>query len=230
MAQLRYPSNIASSNSTYITFTRMKNRGFKTNELKRIDQVQFTAQPTDIIALPIPNEFSDVSGIDYTNIQDTSLLGSGTTSIINNFSGAGQIAQEARKKTAVSNATQQMLLFDGVRLKIWSFSWNLIPESKTEASAIENIIKNFELAKLPSYTLGAEALSFPDLFRIRFGGVKPKLIKFLPSVITDITVTYGSENFQVYETGDFPEIQLNVTMGELVARTWDVQNSLYNFQ
>lgn len=225
--QLRYPSDVATANSTYITFTRLRNRGFKTSELKTIDKANFEAQPTDIIALPVPNEFVDSGNIGYSNIQDTSLLGKGAKNVLNKVPGADLIQQEAKIKTAQTSATQQMLLFDSVSLKIKSFSWTLIPESQEEANAIVSIVQQFELAKLPSYSLGTEILNFPDVFKIKFGGVKPKLITFLPSVITDITCSYGNGHFQLYETGDFPEIQLSLTVGELVSRTREIQERLY---
>ena len=207
-----------------MTFTQFKNRGFTTAELRNIDQANFTQSVTDIIALPVPNEFSDSTNINYSDVQDTDLLTSGVKSVLNKAPGSDVLLREAKKQSATTTASQQQLLFDSVGIKTHNFSWKLIPESQEEANNIVSIIKQFELAKLPSIDT---LLAYPDVFKIAFGGVVPKLVTYLPCVITYLKADYANGYFQLYETGDFPEIILNITFSELSSRTRNIQNRLY---
>lgn len=229
MATIRYPLDIVNANSSYITFTLANNRGFKTSELKNISDAQFKTKTTDIIAMPLPNGgFSDASSIGYTDIQDTSLIGIGGQALANKLDPSGKGQQEAKMQSGTTKATQQMMLFDSVAVKNFSFAWDLVPESSNEMLAIENIIQLFENAKLPYYNTGKLLLNFPDVVKINFGGIKPKLINFLPSLITGIQATYGEGDFQIYKDGGFPKISLNVSFTEITSRTRDIQKRLYS--
>lgn len=229
MTSLRYPSDL-SDQASYILFSIHEARGFTTKELQAIDKAQFTQSKIGgQIALPIPNQLQDSSAVNYEGLEDRSLLGEGAKNVLNATAPSVQKAVQAGSRYKTTKlASQNTLLFDSVRIKMFSFSWKLIPQNATEANNIEQIIKQFELAKLPYYNGGNEFLNFPDYFTIKFGGKQPKLLKFLPCVLTDMSVNMAPDgHFQMYSTGDFPVVELNMTFGELTSRTREIQTSLY---
>lgn len=226
----RYPTDL-SSESTYITFTRVQSKGFTTKELQSIDKAEFASSPTalGIIALPVPNQFVDSSSVTYEGLEDRDLLTQGLKNVSESTQTIQKVVKASERFKATKLAAQNTLMFSSVQVKTFSLSWNLIPRSLAEAESIESIIKEFELAKLPYYAENSSFQNFPDYFNIKFGGVDPVLIKFLPSVITNIeTNITPSGHFQMYESGHFPEVSLSVTFGELTSRTREIQQRLYD--
>ncbi len=227
MAIYRYPLDIAKANSTYLTFTIARNRGFTTTELRNVNDNQFETITRDAIGLPLPNNFNELSAVNYTDIQDTSLVGQAVSGVVNRLDPAGALQQEAKIKSGTTKAIQQMSLFDGVPVKNWTFTWELIPESSQEMNNIEQIIQTFELSKLPTYTNSSEFLEFPNILTIDFGGVRPKLIRFLPCVITQTNVSYGNGDFNLYSDGGFPIINLTLELREIAGRARQTQERMY---
>lgn len=225
MATYRYPLDVTTSESTYLIFTRAKNKGFTTSELRDITKSTVTTKTESGFGLPIPDTISDDSNINYSDIQDSSVAAQATQAVVNKVAG-DRAQQEAKMATGKTKAIQNMMLFDSVGIKTWNFTWKMVPESKEEMSNIESIIKEFELGKLPTYE--GVIMSFPDIFNISFGGVKPKLIKFLPCVVTSVSAQYGESEFQIYTDGGFPSITLTVGFSELVSRSREIQQSLYD--
>ncbi len=227
MAVIRYPTDITRDQSTYLKFVRARNRGFRTNELRNINDSQFETKSEDVIALPMPNAFNDLSTVNYSDVQDTSLVGQGLQSLANKADPGGKLQQEAKIKTGSTKAIQQMMLFDSVPIKNYSFTWEFIPESPEEMNNVEQIIQIFEEAKLPTYANSQERLIFPDIFKINFGGVTPKLIRFLPCIITSVSVSYSISEFTIYQDGGFPQLTLTVSFSEIAGRTRETQRRLY---
>jgi len=229
MTSLRYPSNL-NDQASYMLFSIHEARGFTTKELQSIDKAQFTQSKIGgQIALPIPNQLQDSTSVTYEGLEDRSLLGEGAKNILNATAPSIQkVVQAGSRYKTTKLASQNTLLFDSVRIKMFSLSWKIIPQNANDASNIQQIIEQFELAKLPYYNGGNSFLNFPDYFTISFGGKQPKLIKFLPCVLTDISTNFAPDgHFQMYDSGDYPAIELSMTFGELTSRTREIQTSLY---
>lgn len=220
---LRFPENISNA-GTYMVLTRYNSQGFTTKELRTADSVYMKANPISSYGLPVPNELSDSSSVNYSDTQDTDVAGLVQNEITNKSEKSAQMANLALGTT---NPNISTMLFNGVQAKTFNFNWVLIPESASEANAIANIVQGLEEAKLPYFTTAGQRLKFPDIFRISFGGVKPKLLRYMPSVITAIDVSYSSGHFQLYKDGNFPQINLSVTFTEIVSRTREMQQRLY---
>lgn len=220
---LRFPEDISGSGS-YMVLTRYNSQGFTTAELRTVDQVFIKASPIASYGMPIPNELTDSSSVSYEDIQDTNIAGK-----IQNAATAkmGSAAQMANLATGSTNPNISTMLFNGVQAKAFSFSWSLVPETKSEANSISEIIQGLEEAKLPYFAVAGQRLKFPDIFRISFAGVRPKLLKYMPSVITGVEANYANGHFQVYSDGNIPYIQLTVSFVEIVSRTREMQKRLY---
>lgn len=220
---LRFPENISGS-GTYMILTRYSSQGFTTTELKNVDNVYIKATPISSYGLPVPNELSDSSSISYSDMQDSDVAGMVQNEITKK---SDRVSQLATLAVGTTNPNISTMLFNGVQTKPFTFNWNLVPESASEANSIASIIQGLEEAKLPYFTAANQRLKFPDIFRITFGGKKPKLLKYMPSVITNIDVNYASGYFQIYQDGNFPQIQLGITFTEIVSRTREMQQRLY---
>lgn len=223
MATLRFPDNISSS-GTYMVLTRYNSQGFTTTELRNADSVYMRATPISAYGLPVPNELSDSTSITYSDIEDTDAAGIVQNEIAKK---SEKLAQMATLAQGTTNPNISTMLFNGVQVKSFTFHWNLIPESASEGNTIASIIQGLEEAKLPYFTSGNLRLKFPDIFKISFGGVRPKLLKFMPAVISNIEVNYSGGHFQLYSDGNFPHIQLSITFTEIVSRTREMQQRLY---
>lgn len=222
-ATLRFPENITGS-GTYMILTRYTSQGFTTTELRNAADVYLKASPISSYGLPVPNELSDSTTINYSDIEDTDIAGMVQSEIIKKSERTAQLASLALGTT---NPNISTMLFNGVAVKTFTFNWNLVPESASEGNAIANIIQGLEEAKLPYFTSANQRLKFPDIFRISFGGVTPKLLKFMPAVITNIECNYAGGHFQLYKDGNFPQIQMSITFTEIVSRTREMQQRLY---
>lgn len=232
MASYTYPADITNNESSYLIFTRAKFQGLNLSAvsgsaLRNIDQANYVTDiRPDVIALPVPNNFNDELNIGYTEISNTSVASTAAEAGKNIIGTTPAQLTEFASQSRV-NSAQNALLFDSVSNKTWNFEWELIPESIEEARAIDFIIQEFTLASLPVAD-GAVGLKFPDLFKIRMGGVKSKLVNFLPCVITSVNSNLSSEYFQIYTSGYFPKITLSISFSELVTRTRRIQERLYN--
>lgn len=226
---ISYPSNITTAD-TYMIIIRKANTGFKTSELRNIDSrfKNINTNTTNSIALPVPNNFSDSSSLNYMDNTDASLVEAGATKILSKAVDVERANTFVGGMYGEGKVNQQYLIFNGAGIKSYTFDWSLIPENKQEAQNIVSIIKEFEEGKLPYLESSSSSKwNFPDLFVIKFGGtVKPNLFRFLPCVITNISHNLG-DFWQLYKDGNFPEINLSITFSEISSRTRNIERGLY---
>jgi hypothetical protein len=109
--------------------------------------------------------------------------------------------------TAVNPHTA--LLFNGVNLKNFSFTWNLSPRNEDEMNSISDIISTLKINSLPSYkgisgaggSLSRGLLTYPNVVFMYFVGLDPRhYFKFKPMMITNVAVDY-SPNGNVLNRG-----------------------------
>ena len=233
MALYRYPSTIEGTNSSYLLFTRIKHNGVITTDLRSVNDNNFkVVGPQDAIALPVPNNFSDVITSNYGNIDaigaDLGDVASKALSVAQDKalgSTANQLANFGTQSTRAN--TQSAIYYENTSIKTFDFSWDLIPESLEEAQNIENIIKLFQLISLPSSNSGSIGTKFPDLLKIKQGGVKSRLVNFMPCVITNVTSNLTPNGYyQIYKDGYLPHINFTLSVSEYVSRTQEIQNRL----
>ena len=218
-ATLRFPENI-SGQGTYMILTRYESQGFNTDELKNIDTTILKASPAQAIGLPVPNTFTDGSSINFSDIQDSDIAGTVQNNLTNRLPDMAQ--QQLKLQSGSTDPKQAAMLFNSVSSKSYTLKWELIPETQAEAGSIVQIIKTLEEAQYPYYK--NSRLMFPDIIKISFGGVKPKLLSFLPCYITGLEKDFsGSSHFQMYSDGSFPVVNLSLSLTELVSRTREIQ-------
>ena len=109
----------------------------------------------------------------------------------------------ARQTGQVLNPNME-LLFEGVNLRSFKFSFKLTPRSGKEATAVKKIIRKLKESMAPARD-GTYFLETPKIFELTYmkgSGEHPFLHKFKQCALTDMSVNYTGEG--IYATyGDF---------------------------
>ena len=228
-------------------------------------------KPLGQIVLPIPQQLSDISAIDWTDGRLNPIEAYGlaaTGSIINEFgqegigggfaavkqifgqigkdaaaaaqntqiqnavlaaiSGAaiGNLGGNVTANQLVSRATGQVfqpnleLLFNGVNLRVFPFTFEFFPRNRDEGVEVKRIIRLLKESMLPSKG-GAEGvfISAPHIFQLTYmkgDGSHPFLNKFLPMALTNMSVNYtGSNTYSTFYDGTPTHIKVEVLFKEL---------------
>lgn len=228
-------------------------------------------KPIGQIVLPIPQQLSDISAIDWTDGKLNPIEAYGlaaTGSIINSFgqegigggvdavtqifkqigidakaaagnaqiqnavlaaiSGAaiGNLGGNVTANQLVSRATGQVfqpnleLLFNGVNLRVFPFTFEFFPRNRDEGVEVKRIIRLLKESMLPSKG-GAEGvfISAPHIFQLTYmkgDGSHPFLNKFLPMALTNMSVNYtGSNTYSTFYDGTPTHIKVEVLFKEL---------------
>ena len=232
---------------------------------------QSLKKPLGQIVLPIPQQLSDISAIDWTDGKLNPIEAYGlaaTGSIINSFgqegigggvdavtqifkqigidakaaagnaqiqnavlaaiSGAaiGNLGGNVTANQLVSRATGQVfqpnleLLFNGVNLRVFPFTFEFFPRNRDEGVEVKRIIRLLKESMLPSKG-GAEGvfISAPHIFQLTYmkgDGSHPFLNKFLPMALTNMSVNYtGSNTYSTFYDGTPTHIKVEVLFKEL---------------
>ena len=251
--------------------------GVKTSELKKISESTGTKsnreslkEPIYQMVLPIPQQISDISAIDWTDgkMNPLEAYGLAATSTIIQKGGSGAIdagkaavdflnqvgsdlqtaSGNANIKDAliaaisgqaigalggnvsgnqiVSRATGQVLnpnlelLFNGVNLRVFPFTFEFFPRNRREAIEVKDIIKALKYSMLPSKN-GSEGvfISAPYIFQLEYmkGNKKhPFLNHFLPMALTNMSLSYtGSNTYSTFYDGSPTHIRMDLVFKEL---------------
>ena len=251
--------------------------GVNKTGLKRISESTGTKanrpglkNPIYQMVLPIPQQISDISAIDWTDgkMNPLEAYGLAATSSIIKAGGSGaieagkaavdflnQIGSDLQKASGNANikdaliaaisgqaigalggnvsgnqiiarATGQVLnpnlelLFNGVNLRVFPFTFEFFPRNRHEAIEVRNIIKALKYSMLPSKN-GSEGvfISAPYIFQLEYmkGSKKhPFLNHFLPMALTNMSVNYtGSNTYSTFYDGSPTHIRMDVVFKEL---------------
>ena len=136
-----------------------------------------------------------------------------------NVSTSGLIA---RATGQVFNPNME-LLFQGVNIRSFSFTFNFVARSMREGEEIKKIIRTFKKSMTPSNsaTTGAAGvfIKSPQIFQLEYkkgSGKHPFLNSFLPMALTNVAVNYtGSNTYTTYYDGTPVHITMQLDFQEL---------------
>ena len=141
---------------------------------------------------------------------------------VNNF--GGNISGESiltRSTGKILNPNME-LLFKGVQLRSFNFSFNLAPRDEKEAASVKNIIRTFKKSMAPKTSSGTGAGLFvdsPDIFQLEYksGNKKhPFLNSFKPCALLNMAVDYtASGAYATYEDATPVHMKLTLSFQEL---------------
>ena len=183
-----------------------------------------------LITLPLPGSLSDSQSHDWKADSYQAPIGNLTSAIAKKVGGKkGEKAIETF--TNVLQSGGAITNFMGVRkpilnpgyfqnyttsgLRSFSFSFNFIAESQSEAKSIIEIIKAFKRYSSPSEWAGKGVLLSPFKWMINVSnGVVNELISLRECVCTSVVVTYGNDKFDCFEDGMPKKITLALNFSE----------------
>ena len=138
----------------------------------------------------------------------------------------GNLGGNVTANQLVSRATGQVfqpnleLLFNGVNLRVFPFTFEFFPRNRDEGVEVKRIIRLLKESMLPSKG-GAEGvfISAPHIFQLTYmkgDGSHPFLNKFLPMALTNMSVNYtGSNTYSTFYDGTPTHIKVEVLFKEL---------------
>jgi hypothetical protein len=155
----------------------------------------------------------------------------------------GSLGGNVSANQLISRATGQVfnpnleLLFDGVGLRTFPFTFEFFPRSKKEAEQVVKILRTFKTSILAKKNAEKKAgitgvfISAPDVFQLQYmRGNKPHpfLNHFQPAALIDMQVNYtGSNTYSTFRDGTPTHMQLTLTFKELNPIYQDDQTALY---
>lgn len=114
------------------------------------------------------------------------------------------------------------LLFQGVQLRSFNFSFNLAPRFDKEATVVKQIIRTFKQSMAAKTSGGAGAglfISSPEVFQLTYksGSKKhPFLHSFKPCALVNMGVDYAASNvYATYEDATPVHMRLSLSFQEL---------------
>ena len=115
------------------------------------------------------------------------------------------------------------LLFNGVNLRSFPFTFDFAPRNSAEARVVKQIIREFKKAMTAKSTSQAGAggifIKAPDIFKLTYKrgpNPHPFLNKFKLMALTDMQLNYtGSNTYATYADGTPIHIQMTLTFTEL---------------
>ena len=127
---------------------------------------------------------------------------------------------------AMSRATGQVLnpnmevIFDGVNIRAFDFTFVFGPRNESEANQIKQIIRLFKKHSAAKGSSGNGLfIASPDIFILEYmkgGAAHPYLNVFKPMVMTSVGVTYtGNGTYSTYHDGTPTLMQMSVNFKEL---------------
>lgn len=136
-------------------------------------------------------------------------------------------ALSAASGTAVNpHAT---LVFDGVQLKKFNFTWQFAPKNNAESAELHRIINTVRRNILPSYSddgassASRSILKYPKMVDFAFVGIDPsRIFKFKRSMIDSFSVDYSPQGNVMNRgsgSGSDPAF-VNITMGFTESEIW----------
>ena len=216
---LPIPSNIADSNSvTFADGSLDSITGQVYNNVK--ENVDFKGDFRDIpaaLAKTASDTATTLAQGDFSKQLTASLAAAAA-----NIPMGGSLTRDqvfARTTGEVLNPNME-LLFNGVKLRTFKFSFKLTPRDGIEAEQIKLIIRAFKENMAPKITQAeATFLKTPNMFELTYKkGIDrhPFLNKFKQCVLTDMSVNYSSEGvYATYEGGTPVSMILELGFKEL---------------
>jgi len=247
------------------------------SKLKNLSSLTGTAanreslkNPKYQIILPIPQQLSDISAIDWTDgtlnpieayglAATASIIKAGDEGILDAADAAKQIVEqlfvtggETLKNEGVKNAiiaslsgaavgnlggtvtpsqiiaraTGQVfnpnleLLFNGVNLRVFPFTFEFFPRNRDEAEEVKLILRRLKYSMLPERGGAAGIfIKAPYIFQLEYmkGRDKhPFLNRFKPMALTNMSVNYtGSNTYSTFYDGSPTHIKVQLLFKEL---------------
>lgn len=134
------------------------------------------------------------------------------------------IAGQRGAFTGIITNPHLTVLFSGVELRGFQYSWTFSPRSSQESRDLNEIFNYVRKAALPSYAFGKIGLNYPKEVQVDFigNGIEKFVFGTKRTVITDVSINYAAEGHpSFYKDGAPTSVSLQITLKEVAIRTAD---------
>ena len=112
------------------------------------------------------------------------------------------------------------LLFNGPKLRQFSYNFRFTPREQDEAQEVRRIIKFFKKAMAPKKSMTGMFLQSPHVFKLKYyyknGQQHPFLNKIKTCALTSFTVQYAPDgSYMTYDDGSMTSYTVSMGFGEL---------------
>lgn len=145
------------------------------------------------------------------------------------FLGTAPLVSDALKLPNVTEALQSAagivrnphtaLLFQNVRLRTFTFNWQLSPRSEQQSRNLDAIIRTIKGAMHPNLAFNGFALDYPDLFTVNFNNNKEGIVRVDQSFLEDFSVNPTPNGHAYYKNGYPVEVLMSMTFKEIAIKT-----------
>jgi hypothetical protein len=165
---------------------------------------------------------ADTSVDAIKNLQDAGIkeimLKALASQAVSVFGGNVTVNQILARSEGKSLNPNMELLFNGVTLRSFRFSFKMTPRNQNESTQVKKIIRSFKRNMAPKSD-GAFLIA-PHVFQLEYrrgGGSHPFLHRFKPCALSDMSVNYTGDNvYAVYSDSTPVSIIMDLTFKELV--------------
>ena len=132
----------------------------------------------------------------------------------------GNLQNTVNSAVGSTSNPRETMGFNGVGLKTFNYSWELMPSNEADSQMIRDIVKNIKRSILPKIetagvTLPRAFLSYPSLVYISLIGVdEDYFFRYKPCMVTAFNVTYSGGDAMSIMKGGKPGmvvIEMNLT-------------------
>lgn len=212
----QFPSDISQLKDVFMMYPE----DFKVETNSRGVNSKKISYTADRIALPTPaegitlnesGEWEEMAG--YQNLRGAATGAAGKAVM----DGLGPAGKHTIGKGVFIN-DYASLSYSGSGFRTYSFSWDLIPSSESEARSIMEIIKLIRRNSLPDYNKTGEGgrLSYPKMWKV-YPAMNTEIDLFLKDcVITNFTVNYTPDGvLRLYNSGHPVSVNMQIEFKEL---------------
>ena len=175
----------------------------------------------------LKNAFGQLTGDAVKSLQDPNTQGAIGAAIAGTAIGA--LGGNVSADQLISRATGQILnpnlelLFNGVGIRTFPFSFQFFPRNRSEGQVVLDIIRTLKIEMAPSRTsksiAGGIFITAPSVFHLKYkkgNGPHPFLNRFLPTVLSDMKVNYtAAGSHSTFYDGTPTHIQVDMQFKEL---------------
>jgi hypothetical protein len=215
-------NNFADSFGTFMTSSGLINEN--TSGMQGFNEKSLTHKRT--IALYIPDTVNFDYNAEYGEINLTDVAKSGLAALPGiigksaNFVLGSDIGKLAMRSAGIALNPNQQVMFDGLKLREFSFEFNFMPKSRKESETVRQIIKDFKYYSRPTTKKDSYGFIFvpPSIFKIRFQFLNRENVwvnKIADSVITNVSVDYGPNGWSTHQDGSPINIKMKLDFKEL---------------
>ena len=116
------------------------------------------------------------------------------------------------------------LIFDGMGLRQFNFTFRLAPRNESESIQLNNTLNMFKLRMHPSYnsTLNSYALDYPFLFTVDFVGFSKNIEgipRVGPSFLTNLSVSNSGQGNAFFKNGMPAIVDVQMAFKEIDMKT-----------